>query len=201
VWFEPQLYMPTHVGGLAVGPSPFDPGTTGMGIPGFGNGPLPASLTAGVFRGDQTPALHQLPRVLDARQVAECSHGGDGHGALDATQGLERFDDRISTLGCALVVECLLETPQAFRVCMDSPDVFLKDQLLSRGRTDHLREPAPVGRPPGGLARLAEILPQPTRVQPKVGGLEIADGLFTGAAQVPDGCSRNPGDVDRGQVT
>ena len=93
--FEPQLYMPTDCGGIAIGPSPFDQGTTRMGMAGFGTGPLPASLTAGVFRGDQPQAFHQLPRVLEARQVAECSHGGDGHGELDATQRLKRFDDRM----------------------------------------------------------------------------------------------------------
>jgi hypothetical protein len=93
--FEPQLYLPTDFGGVAIDPSPFDQGTTRMGIPGFGNGPLPVSLTAGVFQGDQTQEFHQLPRVLKARQVAEFSHGGDGHGALHATQGLESFDDRI----------------------------------------------------------------------------------------------------------
>ena len=66
-----------------------------MGIPGFGHGPLPASLTAGVFRGDQPQEFHQLPGVIEACEVPEFSHGGDGHGELDATQGLERFDDRI----------------------------------------------------------------------------------------------------------
>ena len=81
--------------GYAIGPGAFDEGSTGMGVTGFGERPLPASLTAGVFRGDQAQVFHQLSGVIDAREVAECSHGGDGHGELDATQGLERFDDRM----------------------------------------------------------------------------------------------------------
>jgi hypothetical protein len=84
-------------------------------------------------------------------------------------------------------VEFLIETPQAFRVFIDSPDVFLKDNLLSGGRTDHLRKPAPVGRPPGGLACIADIMPQQKRVEPELGGLEIPDGVFTRSAQLADG--------------
>jgi hypothetical protein len=33
--------------------------------------------------------------MIDACQVAEFSHRGDGHGALDPTQGLEGLDDRV----------------------------------------------------------------------------------------------------------
>jgi hypothetical protein len=128
-----------------------------------------------------------LSRVLDARQVAEFCHGGDGHGELDATQGLERVDGRIYTPGFDRFMECLLETPQAFRVCIDRPDVCLKDHWLSGGRTDHLREPAPAGRTPGGLARIADIMPQQKRVEPELGGLEIPDGVFARPAQIADG--------------
>jgi hypothetical protein len=117
---EPQVYMPTDVGGIARGPSPFDHGPTRMGMAGFGEGPLPAALAPGVFRGDQPQAFHPLSRVLNAREVTEFRHGGDGHGALDATQGLEGFDDRIYTPGLDLFVEFLRETPQACRVFRDS---------------------------------------------------------------------------------
>src|SRR5688500_7567930 len=113
--------MPTDFGGIAIGPSPCDQGTTRMGIAGFGHGPLPGLRTAAGFLWDQPPAFLQWPRVLEARQVAEFSHGGDGHGELDATQGLERFDDRRYPPGFDLVVECLLESAQAFRVFIESP--------------------------------------------------------------------------------
>ena len=37
-------------------------------------------------------------------------------------------------------MEFLFETPQAFRGFIKSPDVFLKDHVLSGGRTDHRME-------------------------------------------------------------
>ena len=37
-------------------------------------------------------------------------------------------------------------------------------------------------------------------MEPKLGGFAIAEGIFTGAAQVPNGFILNRGDVDRGQV-
>ena len=46
-----------------------------------------------------------------------------------------------------LLVEFLFETPQAFGVLGDRPDIFLEDDVLRRGRTDHFREPAQVGCP------------------------------------------------------
>jgi hypothetical protein len=33
--------------------------------------------------------------MIEAWQVAEFSHRGDGHGELDPTQGLEGLDDRV----------------------------------------------------------------------------------------------------------
>jgi FtsP/CotA-like multicopper oxidase with cupredoxin domain len=47
--------------------------------------------------------------------VSQFNHRSDGYDALDATQGLERLDDRIEPLGFELVLEVLFETPQVFR--------------------------------------------------------------------------------------
>jgi hypothetical protein len=58
-----------------------------------------------------------------------------------------------------------------------------------------------VGRAPGGPARIPNILPQQKRFEPKLGGFESADGIFTGTAQVTNGFVLNLRDVDRGQVT
>jgi hypothetical protein len=179
--------MPTDVGGVARGPSPVDHGPTRLGIPGLGHGPRPASLTAGVCRGDQPHAWHPWPRGLDARQVAACSHGGEGHGELDAPPGLERFDDRRYTPGLDLVVACWRTTPQACRVFIERPDVCWKDHVLRRGRPDPRSEPAPVGRTPGGLAPRAESMPPQTRVAPERGGLAIPDGVFASPAQSAEG--------------
>jgi hypothetical protein len=44
-----------------------------------------------------------------------------------------------------------------------------------------------VGRTPGGLARIADILPQQKRFEPELGGLEIPEGVFASPAQIADG--------------
>ena len=87
--------MPTHLGGIPIGPGAFNESTTGMGIAGFGDGPLPAALPRGIFRGDQAQEFHEFSGVLKAGEVTEFGHGGDGHGELHATQGLQGFDDRM----------------------------------------------------------------------------------------------------------
>ena len=51
-----------------------------------------------------------------------------------------------------MILQFLFETLEAFGVLMNRTDIFLKDDLLRRGRTDHLREPAEVGRAPIGPA-------------------------------------------------
>ena len=84
-------------------------------------------------------------------------------------------------------MEFLFQTLEAFGVFGDRPHVFLEDDLLRRGGTDDLAEPPEVGRAPGGPARIADILPQEKGFEPKLGGLEIADGIFTSPAQVPNG--------------
>ena len=53
----PQLS--TDFGRVALRPGTLDEGSTGLGIPGFGEGPLPAAFTPGVCRGDAPQALHQ----------------------------------------------------------------------------------------------------------------------------------------------
>ncbi len=92
--FQPELRVAPDFGGIARRPGAFDERSTGMGITSFGEGTLPASLPPGVFRGDAPQEFHQLSGVIEAREVPEFSDGSDGHGELDATQGLERCDDR-----------------------------------------------------------------------------------------------------------
>lgn len=150
----------TDVGGIARGPRAFEPRATGLAMTGLGERPLPAALTAGVCCGGEPQDLHQWPGVIEAREVAEFSDGGDGPGGLDAAQGLERVGDRLSTPGGALAWPLLRETAQAFRVFVDRTDRFLKDHVRGRGGTDGLSQPAEGGRAPRGLARVADIVPE-----------------------------------------
>ncbi len=97
-------------------------------------------------------------------------------------------------------MQCLFETPQAFRVFGDRTDICLKDNLLRGGGTDDLREPAEVGRAPGGPARVADIMPEQEGFEPELGRLEVPQGIFTGAGEVANGFILHPRDIDRGEI-
>jgi hypothetical protein len=198
--FQSALEMPTHVGGIALGPGPFHQSSTGRGVAGFGEGTLPASLPTAILRGDEPQALHQLSGVLAAREVAKLCHRGDGHGARHAAPGLQRLNDRVHTPGGHGLVACLCQTLQPFRVFVDRAAICWKDHGLSWGGTDDCAEPPEVGRAPGGPAGLPHIVPPQKGFQPKFGGLEVTDGIFTCAAQVADGFIFNCGDIDGGEV-
>jgi hypothetical protein len=74
--------------------------------------------------------VHQWPGVLDACEVPECSHGGNGPSELDATQGLQGVDHRGHTPGLHVSLEVLCETLEAIGVCVDGSDLFLNDDWL-----------------------------------------------------------------------
>ena len=112
---------------------------------------------------------------------------------------------RASTTGCEapglhLLVECVFQTPQTFSLFGDGLDVFLKDDLLRRGGTDHLAEPAQVGRAPVGPPCRADIVPQQEGFEPQLGRLQIPQGLFPRPTQVADGFIVDGGDIDGGEV-
>jgi hypothetical protein len=51
----------------------------------------------------------------------------------------------METPGGDVCVKFLFEPLQTFRGLVDGADIFLKDNLLGRGRTDHCREPPEMG--------------------------------------------------------
>ncbi len=107
----------------------------------------------------------------------------------------------METPGFDLLVEFLFETAQAFRVCGDRADIFLKDNVLRGGGTDHLREPPEVGRAPVGTARGADIVPEQEGFETELGGLEVPQGIFAGAGEVAQSFIFHLGDIDRGKIT
>jgi len=192
--------MPADLRGVARGPGTFDQRTAGMAVARLGDAALSAPLSCRVCCRREAQGVHQLSGVVETGKVAECGHGGHRDRAWHPAEGLERVDDWGKPPGLHLGVECLCQTSQAFGVFGDRANLFLEHDLLGWSRTAHLAEPAQVGGAPGSPARIADIVPQEQRFEPELGGLEIADGIVTGAAQVPDGFILNPGDVDRGQV-
>ena len=67
---------------------------------------------------------------------------------------------------------------------MNRTDIFLKDDVLRRCGTDHLREPSEVGRAPSGPAHITDILSQQKGFQTELGVFEIADGIFTRPGEI-----------------
>jgi hypothetical protein len=72
--------------------------------------------------------------------------------------------------------------------------------LLSRCRTDHFREPAEVGRAPGGPARIADIMSEPEGFETELGRLEVSQGIFTGAGEITHGFIFYLGNLDGGEI-
>jgi hypothetical protein len=167
-----------------------------MGSAGFRHGPLPATLTRRIFRGDQPQELHERPRIRKACQVAPFRDRGAGHGTRHPRQGLKRLDHRGQAPRCDGLWELLFPTRQALPVCGDGPEVCLQDDVLRRGGTDDCAEPPEVGRAPGSPAGRAEIVPPQAGCQPQCRRLEVCDGLFTRPTQSTEGFSFPGGDVD-----
>src|SRR5438874_8199650 len=82
------------------------------------------------------------------------------HCELDTAQGLEGLDDGLEAPGLDLLVQFVFQTLEAFGLFGHGLDIFLKDNLLRGGGTNHFTEPTQVGRAPIGSPRIADIVPE-----------------------------------------
>jgi len=99
-----------------------------------------------------------------------------------ASQGKHLLKNRKRSL-----VECSLQTRQALGLFGNRPHIFLADEGLGGRRTDHVAQPASVGRAPGGSASIAASVPQHRGFAAQLGDLASPQRLLTGAAAVTDG--------------
>ena len=141
-----------------------------------------------------------LSGVLEACQGAQLHPGRHGHRARGPVHGLASCDLWRSAPGFALLVACECKTSQPFRLCGDGLAVCLKDDLRRRCGTHHLAAPAPVGRPPGGPPRRADVVAQHKRLQPQLGRLQSPEGIFPRPTQVAERCIVEGRDLARGEV-
>jgi hypothetical protein len=122
-------------------------------------------------------------------------------GKLHAAPGLKGLDHGVEAPGVDLLLECLFQAVKTLGVFDDGTDVCLKDNVLSRCRTDDLREPSEMGWVPGGPARVADIVSEQEGVETTLGGLKIADGIFTRPGEIPHGFVFLLGNRDQGEIT
>jgi hypothetical protein len=196
---EPQLYRPTALGGRPGGPGPFDQGASGVGVTGCGDRTRPAALTTGRVGGDQAQICHQLPGVLEAREVSALRHDGHSHGAWHAPPGLKGRDYRVQAPGCDLFLSCLHQALEPCGVLMDRAHVFLEDDVLRRGGADPFGAPPERGRALDRATRRADIRAEPNGFETKRGGLEIGAGVFPSPAAVTDGFVFHRRNIDGGR--
>jgi hypothetical protein len=74
--------MPADCGGGARGPGTFDQGTAGMALASLGDAALWAPLSRRGCRGCEAQGVHELSRVSEPGEVAECGHSGHCDRAL-----------------------------------------------------------------------------------------------------------------------
>ena len=196
----PPLEVAAELRRIPVGPGPLDAGPAGDRVAGWGDAALAAALATGGRPGSAAQIAHERSRGLETGQVAACGAAGDGHGELDAAHGLEGLDDGGETPPLARRSACSLKALAPVVMCRHSPDVRLEDARLGGRGTDHGRQPAPLGRPPGGTALIPDILAQAEGLHPGLGGLALPDPLRTRAGQGAEGLVLDRRDIDRCQI-
>jgi hypothetical protein len=196
---QAQWAMATDLGRITRGPGACQQRPAGMRVPGLGERALAAARTAGRCRRRPASGTHPLSGGIKAGQVPQCGHGGDGDGAREPAQGLEGLDPWRQAPGMPRLWQGLRETLEAFGVPGHGQDVCLEDDGLGRCGADPVREPAPLGWPPSGLASRASVVPQPEGCEAPCGALEIAERLLTCAPEVPHGVVLPVRDRDGGQ--
>ena len=195
------LELAADLGRIPVGPSSLHEGPAGERVAGCGEAALAAAFAPGGLTGGESPRAHERSRVLATGEVAERSDEGDGHHELEAAHGLERLDDGGQAPSLDLLPAFGLETLEPCLMCRNGAAVLLEAHRLGGRGTDHFRQPAPMGGPPGGAALIPAVLAPQEGLQPVLGGLAIPDRLRTRAGPVADRLVLDRRDRDRRQST
>jgi hypothetical protein len=99
-----------------------------------------------------------------------------------------------------VLMEVMLETLVAFVGCAHGTDIFLPDDWLNGRGPDHFREPSEVGRAPMSPAHGPASVSKQAGCETERGVFESAEGIFTGAGEVPHGFLFHLGDIHRDEV-
>jgi hypothetical protein len=71
-----------------------------------------------------------------------------------------------------------LEALEPFMVFRHRPDILLEDELLGRGGTDDLTEPAEMSGPPSGAPGIADVLAEQEGFEASLGRFEVTESVF-----------------------
>jgi hypothetical protein len=153
---------------------------------------------SGVHRG-QAEIVHELRGVGNTGAVPAFGHGRYCPSTLHTPQDLAGLNHWGPAPRVHLDVACLRQALEVFSRHSHHPDICLEDALFGGSGANDLRKPAPVGWWPSRVTGRADSRPQEHGVEPLLGRLEVADGLFTGAPQVPQGVVFARGDRDLGE--
>jgi integrase len=118
-----------------------------MGIAGFGDRPLPAALTAGIFGGDQAEIFHQLSGIVEARQVAEFGHEGDRiwaqanhRGYVGTRSRVEHFRREFGSRQLRDITPLLVDAYVSRRASIRKPATVNRDLVVLRHMFQKARE-------------------------------------------------------------
>src|SRR6266540_4797791 len=106
---QAQLQGAADLGRRPIGPRPFHQRAPGVAVAGLRDAALAAPLPRRVLRGGQPEIAHQLPRVLEPREVPQLGQQDDGAGELHAPQRLDRLDLRVQPPALHRLVQLALQ--------------------------------------------------------------------------------------------
>jgi hypothetical protein len=122
----------------------------------------------------------------EAREVAEFGDDGDRDEPLHAAQRLQGLHDRIEAPRGRTVKQFGLEPREAVDLFIDGAHGLLKDDLLGRRRTDHLREIPAMRVVPVGPTDIVQAEPEQEAFQPELRILQGEPCGVAGPTQIAD---------------
>ena len=139
-------------------PGGFDQGAAGDGVAGFGDAALAALIARGVLAGNEAEIVHQLGGMTEAVEVAEFGDEGGGVQEGESPQRHQGPDG-----GCPAPAGngpgnfCIIPC-EAVGGFGDAVEHFLKGDLLDGKGQLEFGEVTEMGRGPGGLAGITEVM-------------------------------------------
>src|SRR3990170_2564059 len=185
---------------MPIGPGRLDQRTPRVAVARLGDRTLAPVLTGGVLPRDQTQVPHELSGRAEAGEITQFRNERHGMHKLDPAHRLQRRHHRGEAPGEDLGLDRPGEPLDAPGGHRDGIDILLEHDLLRGLGQLQLREPAPVRSRPGGLAYIADVVPEQQRLQLLAHAPLRDHRIVAPAYQIPDRLVPDIGHVDRFQL-